>query len=61
MLTSIFHPGNGFGIVAFEPDWIAPGSGYESRNSNEIVDNIIRSNRYYGVVLTNGSRATGFP
>lgn len=55
--TPIYHPGNGFGIVSIEPGWSAPGSGYESRNTNEIVDSIVRSNRYYGVVLTNGSRA----
>jgi parallel beta-helix repeat protein len=54
----IHHPGNGFGIVAVEPDWSAPqGQSYESRSHNKISDNIIRSNRYWGVVLTNGSRA----
>ncbi len=57
-LVYINHPGNGFGIVAVEPDWTAePGQQYESRSHNKISDNIIRSNRYWGVVLTNGSRA----
>jgi parallel beta-helix repeat protein len=57
-LVYINHPGNGFGIVAEEPDWLAPqGQSYESRSHNKISDNIIRSNRYWGVVLTNGSRA----
>ena len=53
----IDHPGNGFGIVAEEPVWSAEGQQYESRLHNKISDNIIRSNRYWGVVLTNGSRA----
>jgi parallel beta-helix repeat protein len=57
-LLTIHHPGNGFGIVAVEPDWTMPqGRQYESRTQNRITDNIIRSNRYWGVVLTNGSRA----
>ncbi|HPQ41817.1 MAG TPA: right-handed parallel beta-helix repeat-containing protein, partial [bacterium] len=53
----IIHPGNGFGIVAVETDWTAPASGYESIEPMEIVDCTIQSNRYYGVVLTNGSKA----
>ena len=54
----IHHPGNGFGLVAVEPDWTKPQDmNYESRPHNRITDNIIRSNRYWGVVLTNGSRA----
>ncbi|MCD4652658.1 right-handed parallel beta-helix repeat-containing protein, partial [bacterium] len=57
-LDPIDHPGNGFGIVMVEPDWDQQsGETYTNRHKNEIVDCTIRSNRYYGVVLTNGSRA----
>ncbi|MCD4653666.1 right-handed parallel beta-helix repeat-containing protein, partial [bacterium] len=55
--TGEIYPGNGFGIVAVEPGWSAPTSGYESIIPTEIVDCEIRSNRYYGVVLTNASKA----
>ncbi|MGB3975348.1 MAG: hypothetical protein WBM27_02925, partial [bacterium] len=58
MPSTIHHPGNGFGLVAVEPEWTKPDNmNYESRAHNRITDNIIRSNRYWGVVLTNGSRA----
>jgi len=57
-VEEIDHPGNGFGIVLAAPDWDpAPGEVYEDLPQNEIVDCTIRSNRYYGVVLTNGSQA----
>nr|HPQ42060.1 NosD domain-containing protein [bacterium] len=53
----ILHPGNGFGVVVVEPSWDnSAGHIYTNRAANEIVDCMIRSNRYYGVVLTNGAR-----
>lgn len=51
------HPGNGFGIVVKGPTWLTPTPSYINYSPNEIVDCTIRSNRYYGVILTNGSRA----
>lgn len=56
--TQIIHPGNGFGIVIVAPTWSRiENVDYIDYYKNEIVDCTIRSNRYYGVVLTNGSRA----
>lgn len=51
------HPGNGFGIVEIGPAWSQPALSYTNLSANTITDCTIRSNRYYGVVLTNGSRA----
>jgi hypothetical protein len=54
----IDHPGNGFGVVVKDVVWTAPPEEmYGNRLPNELVDNVIQSNRYWGVVLTNGSRA----
>jgi len=56
--TSIAYPGNGFGIVQVEPTWAQqPNELSLDRPITEIIDCTIRSNRYYGLVLTNGSRA----
>ncbi|HPQ40773.1 MAG TPA: right-handed parallel beta-helix repeat-containing protein, partial [bacterium] len=51
------HPGNGFGIVEIAPSWSQPELSYTNLSTNTITGCTIRSNRYYGVVLTNGSRA----
>ncbi|MBN1296195.1 right-handed parallel beta-helix repeat-containing protein [bacterium] len=57
-LTPIAYPGNGFGIVMVEPTWNrVSGEVYLNRSPNQVVDCIVRSNRYYGIVLTNGSQA----
>ncbi|MCD4653787.1 right-handed parallel beta-helix repeat-containing protein, partial [bacterium] len=54
----VFNRGNGFGIVQIEPTWEQQsGELYLDRPITEIVDCTIRSNRYYGLVLTNGSHA----